>query len=47
MTIALYAITRKCVKYEAAVTFIDSKVKKERQLEWIDCIEEFDALLNP
>lgn len=32
---------------DPSVAVIDSKVKKERQLEWIDCIEEFDALLNP
>ena len=29
------------------VTIIDSKAKKERELEWIDRMEEFDAFMNP
>lgn len=32
---------------DPSVTVIDSKIKKEKQLEWIDCIEELDALFNP
>ena len=31
---------------DPSVTIIDSKSKKERELEWIDRIEEFDAFLN-
>ena len=29
------------------VTIIDNKAKKERELEWIDRMEEFDAFMNP
>lgn len=29
------------------VTIIDSKAKKEQELEWIDRIEEVDAFMNP
>lgn len=32
---------------DPSVTIIDSKAKKERELAWIDRIEEFDAFLNP
>lgn len=34
-------------KIDPRVTIIDSNLKRERQLEWIDRIEEFDAFLNP
>ena len=34
-------------KIDSRVTIIDSNLKRERQLEWIDRIEEFDAFLNP
>ena len=33
-------------KIDPRVTIIDSNLKRERQLEWIDRIEEFDAFLN-
>lgn len=32
---------------DSSVTIIDSKAKKERELAWIDRIEEFDAFMNP
>ena len=32
---------------DPSVTIIDSKAKKERELAWIDRIEEFDAFMNP
>lgn len=34
-------------KIDPSATIIDSDLKRERQLEWIDRIEEFDAFLNP
>ena len=34
-------------KIDPSATIIDSDLKRERQLEWIDQIEEFDAFLNP
>ena len=34
-------------KMDPSAIIIDSKAKKEQQLEWIDRIEEFDAFLNP
>ena len=27
-------------------TVLDNKAKKQKDLEWIDCIEEFDAFMN-
>ena len=35
------------MRIDPTVTIIDSKAKKERELAWIDRIEEFDAFLNP
>lgn len=32
---------------DPGATIIDSKAKKERELEWIDRTEEFDAFMNP
>lgn len=32
---------------DPSITVIDSRVKKEKQLEWIDRVEEFDALFDP
>ena len=34
-------------KIDPSAMIIDSSVKRERQLEWIDRIEEYDAFLNP
>ena len=34
-------------KIDPSAMIIDSNVKRERQLEWIDRIEEYDAFLNP
>lgn len=31
---------------EPDAVVIDSKAKKEQELEWIDRIEEFDAFMN-
>lgn len=34
-------------KIDPNVTVIDHKAKNEQQLQWIDRIEEIDALFNP
>lgn len=34
-------------KIDPSAMIIDSSVKREQQLEWIDRIEEYDAFLNP
>lgn len=34
------------LKRNPNATILDSKAKKEKDLEWIDRIEEIDALLN-
>lgn len=34
------------LKRNPNATVLDSKAKKEKELEWIDRIEEFDAFMN-
>ena len=34
------------LKKNPKATVLDSKAKKEKELEWIDRIEEFDAFMN-
>ena len=35
------------LRIDPTATIIDSKTKKARELEWIDCLEELDAMLLP
>lgn len=34
------------LKRNPKATVLDSKAKKQKELEWIDRIEEFDAFMN-
>ena len=34
------------LKRDPNATVLDSKAKKQKELEWIDRIEEFDAFMN-
>lgn len=40
-------MSKMILKIDPCITVIDSRAKKEQQLEWIDRIEELDAFLNP
>ena len=34
------------LKRNPKATVLDSKAKKQNELDWINCIEEFDALMD-
>ncbi len=40
------AMKAEILKREPNAVVLDSKAKKEKELEWIDCVEAFDAFLN-
>ncbi len=40
------AMKAEILKREPNAVVLDSKAKKEKELEWIDRVEEFDAFLN-
>lgn len=40
------ALKAEILKRNPKAVVLDSKAKKEKELEWIDRIEEFDAFMN-
>lgn len=39
-------IKAEILKCDPSAIIIDNKMKKEKELDWIDSIEEFDAFMN-